>query len=173
MPPPILTTERLRLREFAEADAPFVFDLVTQPSWLEHIGDRGVRSLDDARAYVRDRLRPSYAQHGFGFWAVERREDNVPLGLCGIVRRPGLDAEDLGYAFLPAYWGRGYAREAAAATVAYARDTLGLGRLLAIVAPANAPSIRVLEAVGMRYERDARMDGDSEDVRVYALDLGT
>ncbi|MEO0558256.1 MAG: GNAT family N-acetyltransferase [Bacteroidota bacterium] len=163
-------TERLRLREYVETDAPFVFELVNQPSWIENIGDRGVRTLDDAQAYITDRLRPSYASDGFGFWCVELL-DGTPIGLCGLVRRPQLEAPDIGYAFLPAYWGQGYAREAAEATVQLARDTYELARLVAIVTPTNVPSIRLLEQIGMTLESTTRMPGDDEDVSVYGMAL--
>ena len=172
-PAPAMTvfeTDRLRARPFVEADAAFVLDLVTQPSWRANIGDRGVRTADDARAYIVDRLRPSYASHGFGFWCVERT-DGTALGLCGIVQRPTLSAPDLGFAFRPAFWGNGYAREAAAETVRVARDVYDLASLCAVVTPENAPSIRVLESVGMRYQRTVRMPGDDADVSLYGRSL--
>ena len=164
-------TDRLRLREYVTADAPFVFELVNQPSWIANIGDRGVRTLEDARAYITGRLRPSYASHGFGFWCVERLSDQTPIGLCGLVKRPDLDAPDIGYAVLPGFWGQGYAREAAAETVRIARETYSLDRLVAIVTPTNAPSIRLLSHLGMQLEGSRRMPGDDEDVSVYGMSL--
>ena len=166
----VFETDRLRARPFVEADAPFVLDLVTQPSWLANVGDRGVRQLDDARAYIADRLRPSYAALGFGLWCIERT-DGTPMGLCGIVQRPNLPAPDLGFAFRPAFWGRGYARQAAAETVRLARDTYELASLCAVVTPENAPSIRVLRSVGMTYRRTIRMPGDDADVSLYVRPL--
>ena len=167
----VFETERLRVREYIEADAPFVHQLVNEPSWIDNIGDRGVRTIDDARAYITDRLRASYATDGFGFWCVERLEDGAPMGLCGLVKRPQLDAPDIGYAFLPAFWGYGYAREAAEGTVSIARDTYAVDRLVAIVTPTNAPSIRLLERLGMQLESTTRMPGDDEDVSVYGMSL--
>jgi len=167
----VTETQRLRIREFVETDAPFVFELVNQSSWIENIGDRGVRALDDARAYISLRLRPSYADTGFGFWCVELCEDSTPIGLCGLVKRPELDAPDIGYALRPAYWGHGYAREAADATVRIARETYGLSRLIAIVNPENRPSIRLLEHLGMGLEDSTRMPGESKDVSVYGMAL--
>ena len=174
-PPSVIVTEtaRLRLREFVDDDAPFVFELVNQPSWVENIGDRGVRTLEDARAYITDRLRPSYAETGYGFWCVERREDATPVGLCGLVKRPALEAPDIGYALRPAFWGLGYAREATQATVQVARDRYGIDRLIAIVTPSNTPSIRVLEHLGMRVEGNTRMPGEDQDVSVYGMALGS
>jgi ribosomal-protein-alanine N-acetyltransferase len=148
----VLTTARLCLREFTLDDAPFVLRIVNEPSWLEGIGDRGVRTLDDARAYLTNGPLAMYARHGFGLWAVELRGGNAPLGMCGLVRRDALPDVDLGYALLPEHCGRGYAREAAAGCLAHARERLGLGRVIAITAPDNAASQRVLVAVGMRAE---------------------
>lgn len=164
-------TDRLHLREFIESDAPFVFELVNQPSWVENIGDRGVRTLDDARTYITDRLCSSYASHGYGFWCVERRSDGKPIGLCGLVKRPELDAPDIGYALRPHAWGQGYAFEAAQASVQQARDTYGIRRLVAIVNPTNEPSIRLLERLGMALESSQRMPGETDDVSVYGMTL--
>ena len=139
-----------------------MLDQTTQPSWLENIGDRGIRTEADALAFIRDTLTPHHAEHGFGFWVVERKEDGVAVGMCGLISRPELDGPDLGYAFLPQFWGQGYAREAARATAAWARDELGLDRLFAIVTPGNAPSVRVLEAVGMHYVETQTLPGDGD-----------
>lgn len=163
-------TDRLRLRPFADGDAAFVRDLVTQPSWLEWIGDRGVRTEADALAFIRDRLNAHHAEHGFGFWLVERREDRAAIGMCGLISRPALEAPDLGYAFLPDFWGHGYAREAARATAAWAREVLGLDRLFAIVTPGNAPSVRVLEAVRMHYVETTSLPGDDEPVDLHVVE---
>ena len=167
-------SDRLRLRPFTDADAPFVRDLVTQPAWLEWIGDRGVQTDADALAFIRDRLDAHHREHGFGFWLVERKPDGAPLGMCGLIDRPGLDGVDLGYALHPDHWGQGYAREAARATAAWARDVLGLARLCAIVTPGNAPSVRVLEAVGLRRVGAKRLpgaDGEPDDVvDLYAVE---
>ena len=165
---------RLRLRPFTDGDAAYVLDQTTQPSWLETIGDRGIRTEADAIAFIRDRLNPHHAEHGFGFWVVERRADGVAVGMCGLIVRPELDGPDLGYALLPDYWGQGYAREAARATANWARDVLGLRRLLAIVTPGNAPSVRVLEAIGMHYVETVTFPGgdgeDDDTVELYRVE---
>lgn len=166
---PRLVTGRLRLRPFTDADAAFLLDLLNQPSFVENIADHGVRTLDDALAYLHDRLQKP-AMPGIGMWAVERREGGPVLGMAGLVRRDGLDGPDLGYAFLPDAWGHGYAREASRALVAYARDALGLGRLFAIVTPGHAASTRVLEHLGMVFERALTLPGDDE-VALYGLAL--
>ena len=146
----ILDTERLRLRWFEPRDAAFVCGLLNEPSWLQHIGDRGVRTEAQAAAWIDDRLVASYRRQGFGFWAVERRTDGELVGMCGLTHRDGLAAPDVGFAFRPAHWGHGYAREAAAACLRHGHERLGMPLVLAITGPDNAASARVLTAIGMR-----------------------
>jgi RimJ/RimL family protein N-acetyltransferase len=163
----ILETPRLVLREFTHEDDAFVLRLLNEPSWLRFIGDRGVRTLPDARRYLDDGPRRSYARNGFGLWCVVPKGGDAPVGMCGLIRRDTLPDVDVGFAFLPEAWGRGYARESAAAVLDHARDVLGLGRVLAITDPENAASIRVLERVGMRREGTVRMPGESIDLLLF------
>lgn len=167
----ILETPRLVLREFTHGDDGFVLRLLNEPSWLRFIGDRGVRTLEDARRYLDDGPCRSYARNGFGLWCVEPRDRGAPLGMCGLIRRDTLPDVDVGFAFLPVAWGRGLAREAAAAVLDHARDALRLRRILAITDPENAASIRVLERIGMRQEGTVRMPGEAIDLLLYAVDL--
>jgi ribosomal-protein-alanine N-acetyltransferase len=166
----VVQTERLMLRHVAADDAAFVLRLLNEPSFLRFIGDRGVRTLDDARAYIADRFTASYERYGFGMWIVERRGVGGPLGISGIVRRDTLPGPDIGFAFLPEHWGQGYALESARAVRDHAFGPLGLRRLLAIANPNNAPSIRILEKIGMALlERRALAEG-APPVCVYAVD---
>lgn len=164
----VLETERLILRHLArDEDAPFVLELVNDPSWLRFIGDRGVRTLDDARAYVDEGPAASYARHGFGLWAVVVRATGQPAGICGLLSRAGLDDVDVGFAFLPRHRGRGYAREAARAAVEIGRTRFGLRRIVAVTKPDNVASIGVLESIGMRFERSVTLAGDP--LSLYAI----
>lgn len=158
----VLSTERLTIRELTLDDAEFIFGLVNEPSWLEHIGDRGVRTLDDARGYLTNGPLAMYARHGYGLWRVERREDGAVVGICGLLKRDTLPDADIGFAFLPAYWSQGYAREAARATLDHGFSALGMPRIAAIVSRHNAASIRLLERLGLRYER-ALVDPPGKD----------
>jgi RimJ/RimL family protein N-acetyltransferase len=167
----ILETPRLVLREFSRDDGAFVLRLLNEPSWLRFIGDRGVRTLADAHRYLDDGPRKSYARDGFGLWCVVPRPTGPPVGMCGLIRRDALPDVDVGFAFLPEAWGRGYARESAAAVLDHARDVLGLRRILAITDPENEASIRVLERVGMRPEGTVRMPGESLDLLLFVRDL--
>ncbi len=165
----VLPTDRLVLRPLTLDDAPFVRALLTDPDFLRHIGDRGVRTVDDACAYLRDGPLQMYADHGVGLRLVERAADGQPVGLCGLLRRDFLDAPDLGYALAREHRGRGYAREAAAATAAHGRDALGLARIAAIVSPANAASVRVLTDLGFQFDGPVTVPG-GDGVHLYGLD---
>lgn len=164
----VLETERLILRRLAVDDAPFTRRLVNEPSWLEFIGDRGVRSEADAREYLRAGALASYERHGFGLWAVEIRGADTPIGICGLVKRDFLEDVDLGFALLPEFWGKGYAREAAAAVVDLARSDFGLRRLVAITAPGNRRSIALLESIGFTFEKTVNHPGGPAEVLLFA-----
>lgn len=147
-----LATDRLLLRPLGPGDAAFLYELMNQPSWLAHIGDRGIRSADDAENYIVARLVPMYEQPGMGLLRVQRQGDDAAIGICGLLHRPGVPEIDLGFALLEAHEGRGYAREAASASVAVARDELRLGVLAAFVAAGNVRSQHLLSTLGFRQE---------------------
>ena len=163
----VLETERLILRKLCTEDAAFILRLVNEPSWLQFIGDRGVRMIEDARQYILKGPVDSYERLGFGLFAVEVKDGGIAIGICGLLKRDSLDDVDIGFAFLPEFWGKGYAYESASAVLAFA-TTLGLNRVVAIVSKENLPSISVLEKVGMRFERMMRLPGEEEDVLLYA-----
>ncbi|MCC7360330.1 MAG: GNAT family N-acetyltransferase [Anaerolineales bacterium] len=163
----VLETERLALRQLTEADAAFMLALLNDPAFVRFIGDRGVRTLDEARGYLASGTVASYARNGFGLYLVERKPEGTAVGICGLVKRDGLDDVDLGYAFLPAFRGRGYALEAAAAVLAHARQALGLKRIVAVVSPGNERSIRLLERLGLRFERMVQLPGDDDAIKLF------
>jgi RimJ/RimL family protein N-acetyltransferase len=167
----ILETERLILQQVSTKDAEFILALLNEPSFIQNIGDRGVRTLNDARAYILDRLVASYKNHGFGMYLVILRESGASTGLCGLVRRDGLDDVDIGYAFLPHYWSKGYATEAALAVKEYAKNSIGLKRLVGITDPDNIGSSRVLEKLGLRFEKMVKLPKDDIELKLYAIDF--
>lgn len=158
----ILETERLALRELNADDAPFILELLMSRGFRENIGDRGVSDLEGARGYI-ERTRAGYAANGFGLWRCDVKATGEAAGLCGLVRRDGLEHPDVGYAFLERFWGRGYASEAAAASLAYGRDVVGLKTIVAITTPANLGSIAVLKKIGMRDAGLIRLPGYDRD----------
>ncbi|OXS73989.1 GNAT family N-acetyltransferase [Lysinibacillus sp. KCTC 33748] len=165
----VIETERLTLRLQTTEDADFILELVNDPSWLEFIGDRGVRTVEDAREYIVNGAIRTYEQSGFCFYLVERKEDQSPLGICGFVKRESLEDVDIGFAFLPKYWGKGYAYEAASATLAYGLDTLGLNRVVAITTQDNHASGKLLEKIGLQFEGLVQLSNDSEDLRLFSF----
>jgi RimJ/RimL family protein N-acetyltransferase len=167
----IIETERLSLRLFAETDAEFVFELVNEPGWLQNIGDRGVRNIDDARQFITDKLAGSYERFGFGLYLVELKETGASVGMCGLVKRDSLEDVDIGFAFLEKFWSRGYAFESASAVLDYAQHALGLKRIAAIVSPGNQGSIKVLEKLNLHFERMIKMPGETEEIKFFARDF--
>jgi len=167
----ILETERLILRQLRLDDAEFIFELLNDPSFIQNIGDRNIRTVDNARSYIVNGPVASYAKHGFGLYLVVLKETAESIGMCGLIKRDGLEDVDIGYALLPSYWSKGYAVEAAQATKAYAKDVIGLKRIVAIVDPANAGSIRVLEKIGLRFEKWVRLSEDDIELKLFAFDF--
>jgi RimJ/RimL family protein N-acetyltransferase len=164
-------TDRLVLRQLTLDDAAFILELVNEPSWLQFIGDKGVRTIEDARYYISSGPLAMYLRLGFGLYLVELKTETVPIGICGPVKRDGLDDVDIGFAFLQRFGGSGYAYEAAAAIVAHAKEDCGLKRLVAIAAPTNRPSIRLLEKLGLGFERMIRLAADRPESGLYAREL--
>lgn len=164
---PELETPRLVLRRLIADDAQFLVGLLNQPSFLANIGDRGVRNVDDAHRYLREGPWALYEQYGFGLWHVARKIDDAPIGMCGLLRRDILPYADVGYAFLPEFWGQGYAFEAAQATLNHGARKFGLSRVIGVVSEGNTASIRVLEKLGMSFERMFAMRPNEPEVRLY------
>jgi len=163
----ILETERLLIRELdAARDAEFVFELLNTPKFIKYIGDRGVRSVEQARDFIENRYRQSYKDHGFGLFAVDLKADSIQVGICGFVKRDTLPEPDLGFAFLPQFEGRGFGFESADAVLRYGRVDLGINTVLAITSPDNEISGKVLGKLGFRFDRLIEMP-DGEVLRLY------
>ena len=163
----VLETPRLRLTHLSEADAPFILELLNEPAFLRDIGDKNVRTAEDACRYLREGPIASYAQLGFGLYRIELKTTREPLGMCGILKRGVLQHPDLGYALLQRHWARGYAIEAAAATMSYASEQLGLDPILAITAPENPSSMRVLEKLGFQFDRIVALAGYDSPSKLF------
>ncbi len=168
IPATILETDRLRLRELGEADAPFILELLNEPSFIENIVDKGVRNLDQACDYINKGPVKSYRQNGFGLYLTELKDLETPIGMCGLIKREGLDHPDIGYALLPAFWSKGYAYESAAAMLEYAKTILKLPLVVGITSPDNIGSARVLEKIGLKFERMINLGGELSDTKYYS-----
>jgi RimJ/RimL family protein N-acetyltransferase len=169
----VLETTRLTLRRLTPADAPFILELLNDPSFLRYIGDKGVRTREDAVGYITAGPIASYERHGFGLFLVELKEGRVPIGICGLLKRDWLEDVDVGFAFLPRFWSQGYARESASAVLDFGRDRWRLARILAITSPDNVASIGLLTKVGFRLDRVARWPDERSEINVFALDMST
>jgi RimJ/RimL family protein N-acetyltransferase len=167
---PALTTARLTLTPISAADAPFMLTLLNDPSWLRYIGDRGIRTVDQARAYIENGSIHSFAHHGFGSFVVRITATGAPIGVCGLYQRDYLPAPDVGFAFLPPFTGQGYASEATAATLAHGRTTLGMPRILAITTPANTASVKLLSKLGLRFEKMIAAPTGTEELRLFTTE---
>jgi RimJ/RimL family protein N-acetyltransferase len=166
----VVETERLTLRRLDLGDAEFILGLLNDPSFLRFIGDKGVRNVEDAREYIAKGPIASYERFGFGLYLTERKADRVPIGICGLLKRDSLEDVDLGFAFLPRFWSKGYAFESASAVMNLARSALELTRVVAIASPENEGSIRLLEKLGMKFESMVRLSEDGPEVRLFAWD---
>jgi RimJ/RimL family protein N-acetyltransferase len=162
----ILRTPRLALRELDFGDGEFILELLNEDGFLRHIGDKGVRSVADARDYILKGPMDSYARNGFGLYAT-CLGDGTPIGICGLVRREGLDHPDVGFAFLERYWSKGYAVESAAAVLAHAEKVLNLEQIVAITSPDNAKSIAVLRKIGFEFSRRIRLAADTPELNLF------
>ena len=184
----ILETERLVLRELEPAiDAEFVFELLNSPKFIEYIGDRGVRSVEEAAAFIAERYRASYHEHGYGLYAVDLRSGDAAsgtlptgrvsasaaaasIGICGFVKREHFEFPDIGFAFLPEFEGKGYGYESAVAVLEHGRNTLGFNRVLAITSPDNDVSVRLLTKLGFEYQQLFEQPG-GDTVKLFQIDL--
>lgn len=162
----VIKTSRLDLRELNFSDADFILELLNEAGFIRFIGDKGVRTLADARDYILQGPMDSYARNGFGLYAACLR-DGTRIGICGLVKREGLSDPDVGFAFLSRYWSSGYAVESAAAVLAHARDSLRITRVVAITSPDNWSSIAVLEKIGLHFERMIRLVDHSPELKLF------
>ena len=167
----ILETARLRLRTITPDDAAFYHALVNDPSWIEHIGDKGIRSVEQARTAIIDGPVAMQQRHGHSLYVMERRSDGQPLGLCGLIKRDSLPDVDIGYAIRPAHFGQGYTFEAAQAVLAMAHERLGLKRVMGITNPGNASSIGLLLKLGLRFVEARQLPPEGRMTNIYAIEL--
>jgi len=167
----VMETDRLVMRRFTVDDATFILRLLNEPGWIQYIGDRGVDSIVTASAYIETKLIASYEQHGFGLYAMQLKGEDTLIGMCGLIKRDGLDDIDIGFALLAEYEGKGYATEAAKATLEHAHKIHALERIVAITIEDNVRSIRLLEQIGMGFEKTIRLPGDDNVLKLYAVEF--
>ena len=164
----ILETERLRLRYFTLDDTQFIIQLLNSPGWLEFIGDRNVKTEEQAQAYLLNGPLKSYEANGYGLCLVETKVDNKPIGMCGIINRANMEGQDIGFAFLTEYVRMGYGYEIASATLAYAMNELKMPRVFAITLPTNKPSIKLLEKIGLEFKKNFTFPEETEELMLFS-----
>lgn len=164
----ILETDRLTIRQLTLADAPFIVELVNTPGWLRFIGDRHIKTNEQAETYLTNGPMTSYAQNGFGLFGVELKSEKTLIGMCGLIKRDTLPNPDIGFAFLPESMGKGFAFEAANAVTALAINTLKISTILAITLPENQPSRKLLEKIGLKFVRVFLIEDDEEELMLYS-----
>jgi [ribosomal protein S5]-alanine N-acetyltransferase len=169
----VLISTRLVLRQLNNDDAPFILALLNEPSWLHYIGDKQVRSIADAEAYIQSGPADMVARPGFGLLLVNLKEGGEPIGICGLLKRQSLQHVDLGFAFAPKHWGRGYAQEAANATLLHAHQALGLDKVLAVTTRDNIASIGLLTKLGFRLEGKVQLEPAGPELNLYQIDPST
>lgn len=162
-----MQTDRLLLEHLSLDDCEFILQLLNEPSFIENIGDKGVRDLDGAREYLRNGPMASYAANGFGLFRVSLKS-GACIGMCGLISRETLDHVDIGYGFLPQFWGQGYALESARAVMDYARRQLGIERVVAVVSPGNTASKKLLHKLGMQITGKVRMAENEPEIDLFA-----
>ena len=165
-------TARLTLRRITTDDADLMLAVWNDPAFVRYVGDRGIRTPDQARAAICDGALRLYSDFGFGPYCMELKSDGTRIGICGLFQRDNLDHPDIGFSVLPAYCGAGYASEAAQSVVAYARDDLGISTLTAIVSPENTASIGLIEKLGLSFDRGITMPDEDEEISLYSMRLG-
>ena len=163
-----LSTDRLNIRELTTDDALFILRLLNEPSFIHFIGDKGVRDIEGARQYILNGPIASYQQHGFGLYLVTRKTDDLSLGICGLLKRDSLSHVDIGFAFLPEFWNKGYAFESASAVMDYGKDVLKLTRIIAITNKDNVASAKLLEKLGLRFERMIKLSNEQDETRLFS-----
>lgn len=166
-----IETERVRIRALTIIDAGFMMQLMNTATWIKNIGNRNINNKTAASNYIANNIINSYHVNGFGLFLVAQKRDNLPIGICGIVKREGLALPDLGFAFLPQYEGKGFATEAGKAIVKYASESLQIAELAGITKPDNLASIRVLEKVGMEFKQMILLPQDANEFSLYAMAL--
>lgn len=169
---PVFETNRLLICRFTAGDAPFILELLNDPSWIRYIGDKNIRTPEDARQYIKNGPQKSYARLGFGLYAVKLKADGRPIGMCGLLQRDTLEHADIGFAFLPGYTGKGYAFESAEAILKHAHAVLGMKRILAITSPENISSIALLEKLGFNFTKLIRLSVDADELRLFEKAAG-
>jgi [ribosomal protein S5]-alanine N-acetyltransferase len=166
----ILETNRLILREADLSDNQFFYELLNSPNWLKFIGDRGIKTLNNAEDYIIDKLINSYKTNGFGLYVYELKESHIPIGICGFIKRDYLDSEDIGFALLPEYERNGHTYEISIATLIYGENKLSIKKVYAISSKDNIASQELLKKLGLNFKSYVNEPDTNEELLLYSLE---
>jgi len=168
----IAETKRLIISKYTIKDAPFFLELVNSPNWIKYIGSRDIKTIKKAEEYLKNGSIKSYTDFGFGFYKLQLKDDNLtPIGTTGLVKRKELDHVDIGFAMLPQYEGKGFGYESSIAIIKLAKEQFKLNKILAITLPENISSIKLLEKLGLTYEKRVKPFVDDEELLLFAKNL--
>lgn len=167
----LITTERLTIRQLSARDASFILEQYNEPAFLENIGDKKIRSIDDAINNIVDWAQASYRKNGIGLLLMELRDCGTPIGTCGLIKRDDIQDYDLGYSLLEKYQRQGYVMEAAQTVLEHAKNVLALSRVVGYTSALNEASIRVLEKLGFEAEGDFNFPGYDKPSKIFAIKL--
>ncbi|MEO6346930.1 MAG: GNAT family N-acetyltransferase [Aquaticitalea sp.] len=165
----IAQTNRLLIAKMTLKDAPFMLELLNTPNWLKHIGDRKVKTVEEAETYLKNGILKSYKESGFGFYKVLlKAKNNKIIGICGLVKREQFEDVDIGFAMLPEYERQGFGMEASLEIMKFAEQKLKLQRVIAITTQTNSNSIKLLEKLGLTYEKRIKPFDDGKELMLFA-----
>ena len=162
-----LETERLVIRQFNLQDDAFVLQLLNEEAFLNFIGDKDVRTLEDARNYLSDGPIASYEAHGYGLFLVAEKSSGDPVGMCGLLRRDDQEHPDIGFAFLAEFHSKGFAYESGEAVMKLGHVTMKIGTIVGFVDPKNDRSIRLLERLGLDFVGEVEFAGSTSPTSLY------
>ena len=164
----LLATDRLLINKITIDDAGFILELMNDKDWIKNIGDKGVRTIEDAQAYIENRFLTTYHESNCGFYSLNLKNNHQFIGIAGLVDREGIDHIDIGYGILPQFRGNGYAFEATKAIYDYGYQELKLEKIVAIVNPDNLPSIKLLSKLGLEFEKMIRLPDEDKDIKLFS-----
>lgn len=163
----IYETERLIIRPMSLEDKELIFRLYNSPKFIQYIGDRNIKSVEDAENYIKNRFLPQFEKLGFGNYLVMTKEGNEKIGGVGIFEREGLDIVDIGYSLLEEFEGKGYAYEAAQKVKSIGMEEFGLAKISAIISKDNLSSQKLIEKLGFVFKKYVTLPGENEELNYY------
>ena len=163
----IIETERLVLKPMSVEDSQLIFELYNSPNFIKFIGDRNIKTLEDAENYIKNRFLPQMERLGYGNFLITKKDDGKKIGGVGIFERDGLDVHDIGFSFLPEFEGKGYGFESAKKLMETAFSELGLKKISAITSKENVASQKLIEKLGLNYLKTIQLPDDEEELLYY------